>query len=270
MQKRVWSFSLAALVALSISGCNNGSTHNERALDTKALYEVAANDKLVIHIEDDNPQIDPDGSTDAEDNGNGDDTTADTETPPHENQPPVAIAHANEGTAFINVHVGDPVFFTSEGSNDPDGKIEKYIWTDMDDNVLSTDANFTRTFCVPAIYEKTLTVIDDKNASSHARVCILADITRADIALIAHAGPDIVTDAGTPVTIEGRAICKTGDFSYAWYENGELLSENATLYRLFNPGRHEVTLKITDNATGMYALDRVVVTVKEIPQIQGE
>jgi hypothetical protein len=259
MQQRLVKLSLVALLAVTIAGCGN-NTHNDRSLDTKSLYEVAANDKLVIHIENDKPGTGTNSTT-------ADDKNSSTE---ETNQPPVAVVHANDGTDFISVHVGEPVFFSSEGSHDPDGQIAKYIWTDMDDNVLSTDANFTRTFYVPAIYEKTLTVTDDKNSSAYARVCILADITQSDINLIAHAGPDIYTKENTPVTINGRAICKTGDFSYEWKEGDEVLSESATLSRIFSVGRHKVYFKITDNSTGMYAVDTVIITVKPAEQVHGE
>jgi hypothetical protein len=245
---------IALFMTLGITGCGSNS-HESRMLATNAVYEIAASDTLIIHIEDKNGSNDTNGSVMPDNNA--------TEEPGSQNESPIAVVHANGGQQYVSVHVGEPVFFTSEGSYDPDGTITRYIWTDMDDNVLSTDANFTRTFYSPAIYEKTLTVTDDKNASAYARVCILADITPTDIALIAHAGPDIFTTAGTPVSIEGRAICKSGDFSYAWYEVGSLLSSEATLHHIFGTGTHTLHFRVTDNATGMYAVDSVTIHVAD-------
>ena len=258
MQRRPLFISLLSLTAILTIGCNDAKS--TRALvDTKALYQVSASDTLIIHIEDDGQ------------NGEGsEDNNTQQNEAEESNQPPEANVTANGHTDFVQVHVGEPVFFSSEGSHDPDGRIVKYIWTDMDENVLSTDENFTRTFYVPAIYEKTLTVIDDKNASAQRRVCILADITPADIALIAHAGPDVITNTNTHVVIEGRAVCKTGDFSYEWREGEVLLSESAILDHVFTEGEHMVTLKVTDNTTGKYALDSVKITVKPASENGGD
>lgn len=260
MKGRLQKLSLVTLAALTFYGCGSG-THENRSLGTKALYQVAANDKLVIRIED------------GEGNGGsltpgGDDITQNGASQGEESGP-VAVATANGTDGFVHVHVGEPVLFSSGGTYDPDGEIVSYIWSDMDANVLSTDANFTRVFYEKAVYEKILTVIDDHNRAASARVCILADITADEIPLIADAGPDIVTAADIPVQITGHVVCKRGDFSYAWYEGEALLSEDAALNRLLAPGRHTLTFKVTDNATGMYALDSVVVTV-EAAHPQGE
>ncbi len=257
MQKGLLTTGLFSLAALMLIGCGNG-TKTARALDTKSIFAVAG-DKLLIHIEDGNSSAPADGS-DNTDNG----------TLTGLNKLPVASVKANGTSGYLMVHTGEPVLFTAEGSYDPDGSIAHYIWSDMDANILSTDANFTRTFYKPAVYEKTLTVVDDQNGAAQAHVCVLADITPEDIPLIAQAGPDIVTTADKAVTVTGHAVCKEGDFEYQWSEGEQILSEDATLGYLFGVGEHIVRFRVTDKATGMYAVDTLKITVLPSAHPQGK
>jgi hypothetical protein len=252
MRKSPLFIGMLSLTAALIIGCND-SKSTRTLIDTKALYEISASDKLIIHIED--------GADDSSENQLN-------ETTDSNNTSPMPNITANGQTDFVKVHVGEPVFFSSEGSVDQDGEIVKYIWTDMDNNVLSTDPDFTRIFYAPAVYEKTLTVVDDKNGIAQQRICILADIEKEDIPLIAHTGPDIVTRANLPVVVEGRAICKTGNFSYEWREGDNILANTQRLGYLFDEWVHYVTFKITDNDTGMYAMHTMKITVK--PALETE
>jgi len=234
-----------SLCTVLMIGCGGNTTET---LVTKSLLSTD-NSQLIIHIDPNDAQYQQEV---AQEEG---------EETPHENQAPVAVVKGNGEQKYLDIHIGEPVFFDSSESSDPDGQITKYVWTDMDYNVLSTDVNFTRTFYKAGIYEKTLTIADDQGAISHDRICILADITAEQIPMIANAGPDMVVPENFRVTLAGRVICIEGDYSYEWKENNELLSQEATFQKMFDAGIHEVMLKITDNETGHMAYDTITITV---------
>jgi len=258
MKKRWCSSLLFPVITVAVlTGCGeNGSL---APLNTKS---VSGNAQLTIRIEGSQTQQ----AADANDTQTG--------AIPHENQAPVAKITTVTGgkTAtddFIYIHAGETVTFSGQESNDTDGNITTYIWSDMDNNVLSTDVNFTRTFYDATVYEKTLTLIDDKGAFSQQRVCVLADITPADIPLMANAGPDLVVAEGTVVPLRGHVTCKKGDYSYAWSENGNVFAQTQNVSRTFEPGVHEVLLTVTDNQTGAKAYDTAKITVNPAPETQG-
>ena len=160
-------------------------------------------------------------------------------------QAPTVVATANNFATFTTTTINTPVNFDANVSN-TDANITSYTWTDMDGNVLSQDKNFTRTFYENGIYEKTLTVLDDKNATSFDRVCVLVGITQTDIPLIATAGLDVTTQADKNVTLTGRVICKDGNYTYNWSEDGTTLANSATFTKAYAEGTHNVLLKVTD------------------------
>ncbi len=255
MKKRWCSSLIFPVLAITVlTGCGeNGSLS---PLDTKS---VSGNAQLTIRIEGSQTQQAAD--------------TNDTQTGaiPHENQAPVAKITTVTGgqTAtddFIYIHAGDTVTFSGQMSNDTDGNITTYIWSDMDNNVLSTDVNFTRTFYDATVYEKTLTLIDDKGAFSQQRVCVLADITPDAIPLMANAGPDLVVAEGTVVPLRGHVTCKNGNYSYAWSENGKAFAQTQNVEQTFTPGVHEILLTVTDNQTGAKAYDTAKITVTPAPE----
>ncbi len=174
---------------------------------------------------------------------------------------PTAVATANGKKGYVNVATGEIVSFDSNASEDKDGNIISYLWTDMDYNILSTDSNFTRIFYQSGIYEKTLSVVDDKGNISNDRVCILVDIDKEDIEMIANAGADIKTYPDTNVTLDARVVCKDGNYTYEWSENGEILSTEKRFTKTYDEGTHDILVKITDNDNNHAAWDTVSVTV---------
>ncbi len=245
--------SLLTLSTLLLSAGCNGSKSTRALVDTKSIYQVSASDTLTIHIED-APSDDANESAAPQENQPGTSVPSDL--------PPVVEVTANGGSHFVTVHTGEPVHFSAASSYDPDGEIVQYIWTDMDHNVLSSDINFTRTFYEPAVYEKTVTAIDNQGNATRQQICVLADITPEDIPLMANAGPDIVVPEGTPVSITGHVVCKEGQFEYEWHENGILLSSDATLNHTFTPGVHYAILRVHDLQNDTYAFDETVITVR--------
>lgn len=89
--------------------------------------------------------------------------------PPSQNQPPVAVASADNYSGRAPL----PVTFDSSGSGDPDGSIVAYSW-DFMDGTTSTAANPSHEFVVPGRYTVTLTVTDDQGlqASSSIRISV--------------------------------------------------------------------------------------------------
>ncbi len=252
MKSKILSTTVFTLTSFLIIGCGDTNT-TQLSLDTKAFEQDGS--QLTIRIEDaEQNTVEDSNSSDANQNI------------PQTNKAPVAsittVIDGNENNeTFIDIHVGTPVLFSGETSSDSDGNITTYIWTDMDNNILSSDINFTRTFYAPGVYEKTLTVIDDDGEYSQSHICILADYDKNDIPLIAYTTPNMIVTEGTPVPLSGHAVCKTGNFSYEWSENGEVLSNEQNTELIFETGEHDVLLTITDNDTGMKAYKIVKITV---------
>ncbi len=238
MYKTFQTFTVSALVAFMLAGCDS---NNSASSTTLALNSTTVNDTLVIKVDDNNNNLQETGTS--------------------INMPPVAVATANGETMYVNVNIGEPVFFDANESYDPDGEIIQYVWSSPDNTIISTDSNFTQTFCTASAYEATLTVIDDQNSSSQARICVLAGIDPQELELIADAGNNILTDVNTTVTLEGHAVCKTGDFSYLWKEGNNTIGTGASVTYQFTEGEHCITFEITDNETGETASDNVLITV---------
>ncbi len=90
-----------------------------------------------------------------------------TEPPPEPNQPPVAVASADvySGKAPLAVN------FSSSGSSDPDGTIDRYSW-DFNDGSSETIANPSHEFSTPGTYLVTLTVTDDQGMEASNSIII--------------------------------------------------------------------------------------------------
>jgi hypothetical protein len=161
------------------------------------------------------------------------------------NIPPRAIANGDIG--LIKITKCGKVSFVGSDSNDSDGNITSYTWIDSEYNVLSNNANFERRFYSKGIYEKTLIVVDDKNATGLARVCVLVNMDEDDIPLIAIAGKDQNIVEDDSITLEGHAKCRASQLSYKWIEDGNVISDQAVLTKSdFSIGTHILTLEITD------------------------
>ncbi len=254
MYKKLCNFKQTTLMSTAIAfllGCSNNSS----SLETKNQKSQDPT-KLVIQI---------DGNT-IEKQGNLSVKTTPESKPTSDgtNIAPTAIATANDQIDYLQVHAGDEVFFDGTQSYDEDGKIIHYVWTDIDNNIVTNKKSFTETFDKAAIYEKTLTVFDDKGATSQARVCVAVDIEEQDIPLMANAGSDMIVPEGYSVVLNGHAVCKNGNYSYEWSENNEVIAKGATVTKVFTPGEHHILLTVTDTETGLEAYDTVNITVNPV------
>jgi hypothetical protein len=230
MKRQILNLSIFALTISSMVGCGGNSNVNNENLSKGQISQV-----LIKQL----------GAQDTNTTSN--------------NQVPNAIA--NGGIGFIEVNASDNVQFTSIGSNDSDGNITAQVWIDMDFNILSTNGDFNRTFYTEGVYEKTLYVVDDKNATDFDRVCVLVGVSQNDIPLIAKAGFDQNVSIDQNVSLSGRAVCQDNNLTYEWSENGEVLDTNATFVKSdFSVGTHALEFKVFDQNNN-YAYDDIIITV---------
>jgi hypothetical protein len=176
-----------------------------------------------------------------------------------DNLPPKAVVNGN--LDLIKIENCEIVSFIGSASNDSDGTIVSYEWKDSDNKVLSQNPDFNRQFCSSGVYEKTLTVVDDKNAIGIARVCILVNLDEEDIPLSANAGEDKYILEGESVTFTGRAECRSDELSYRWTEEDNTISKQASFTKNdFSVGTHILTLEVSD-VTKSYSHHTVTLTV---------
>ncbi len=97
-------------------------------------------------------------------------TTSSPTVEPVPNLPPVAEA----GPDQIAV-VGQTITFSASGSTDPDGVLESYSW-DFGDGGGGTGPTLTYAYGTPGEYLATLTITDDKGATSQDIVRVRVDI----------------------------------------------------------------------------------------------
>jgi len=231
-------------------GCGNNND-----LETKSTT-IQDPSRLVIQIDDNT--IEKQGNLSAE---NTPENQEDTKVSKNDNIAPTAIATANNEINYLFIHKGDEVFFDGTQSYDEDGEITYYVWTDMDNNIVTNKKSFSETFNKSAVYEKTLTVFDNNGATDQSRVCVAVDIEEKDIPLMANAGSDMIVPEGYAVILNGHAVCKKGNFTYEWSENNNVIATGETATKVFEPGEHRVLLTVTDTQTGMEAYDTVFITV---------
>ena len=99
------------------------------------------------------------------------------------NQKP--IASINGGQNSVVIKDGKNIRLTAEGSNDPDGSIKSYRWTDDQGNVLCKKATYDCEFKKAGKYTRCLTVTDNQGATCKTEITVIVN---------------------TPPTIEGTAL----------------------------------------------------------------
>jgi PKD repeat protein len=80
---------------------------------------------------------------------------------------PKAVATVEK--SIFKVHEG--VLFMADGSSDPEGRIDSYLW-DFGDGAMSSTMNAQHSYNTDGPYEVTLTVKDDRNARSTAKLSV--------------------------------------------------------------------------------------------------
>lgn len=168
--------------------------------------------------------------------------------------PPVA----NAGPDRI-VYEGTRIVLDGSNSTDADGYIDSYKWA-KGSEIYNTAPSFEKVFPI-GIHTITLTVTDDDGAIGADTVTI--EVLKLDKAPpIADAGEDIVVDAGEYVTLNASGSSDRDGriMKYTWTQDKDVLSEAVSFKKIFDIGKHTVTLSVTDN-DGLKGDDTLIVTV---------
>lgn len=178
-----------------------------------------------------------------------------------QNNPPVAVASADDYTPTI----GQTITFTSNGSYDPDGDTITYLW-DFGDNSTSNLEKVDHTYNTEGVYYVTLTVTDSYGLSDSTSIKITVG-NPTNNPPIADAGSDqtglifeeILFDGSGSTDPEGDAL------TYNWsFGDGESASGKVVSHRYTKEGEYKVVLTVKDTANNQ-SQDAVIATVKIKP-----
>ncbi len=173
------------------------------------------------------------------------------------NRAPIAVA---AGTP-TNGDAPLAVIFNSDGSSDDIG-IVSYFW-DFKDGTTSLDANPSRTFINPGVYDVELTVTDAGGLTGTAVVTITVSAPSGNEAPVAVAtasplsgpAPLVVNFTGSGSTDD------TGIESYLWdFMDGTTSTEADPTHTFINPGNYDVLLTVED-AEGLTGTATITITV---------
>jgi hypothetical protein len=175
-----------------------------------------------------------------------------------QNRPPVADAGADQ-RLLASSAAGALVSFDGSGSNDPDGTIESYEWSE---GVVSLGSGSTLSALLgKGSHRILLTVTDDKGATSTDEVTIIV----LNNAPVANAGPDQqVQCAGARTIVDFDGAGSTdGDGSivnYSWSLAGSEIANGRNGSTGLPRGSHNVVLAVTDDG-GLTGDDGMLVEI---------
>lgn len=191
------------------------------------------------------------------------------------NQNPVANAGADQ-----NVVVNNQVTLNGSSSNDPDGTIASYSWTQTAGTTVTlSGSGATRTFTPTTTGSRTfqLTVTDDDGATATDTVVVnVAATPPANVAPTANAGADQNVATGSQVTLNGSGSSDSDGTiaSYSWSQlSGDAVTLSGTgSTRTFAPssaGTYVFGLTVTDDDGATSSQDTVTITVTDGPPPSG-
>ena len=139
------------------------------------------------------------------------------------NRPPVANAGANQSVA-----AGAAVTLNGGGSDDPDGTVAGYAWTQTGGRTVSLSgaSSAAATFMAPDVTARTtlafrLTVTDDDGATGADEATVTVSPPATNLSPVANAGPHQSVAAGAAVTLSGSGSDPDGTVAgYAWTQTG--------------------------------------------------
>lgn len=165
-----------------------------------------------------------------------------------------AVAYADQ------LHVSQGTSVTLDGS-DSTGTNLTYNWREGS-TILSYEESFTHEFSA-GTHTITLTVTGDEGTANDTVV------VRVNRPPIADAGGDQVVLPNTRVELDASGSTDPDPDgyikSYVWKEDGEKISTKKSFSKVFDTGRHEITLIVTDDF-GDQDSDTVVIVVNRAPQ----
>ena len=169
----------------------------------------------------------------------------------------VSGASALDAVAGDDQHVPEGTLVTLDGSKST-GTNLMYKWTEGG-IVLSDQVSFDHEFS-PGTHEITLTVSDGNNTDTDTV------IVRVNRPPVADAGGDRVVSPNTYIKLDASGSTDPdGDsLSYLWEEAGTELSTKRSFSKIFDTGKHEITLTVTDTF-GDDDTDTVEVVVNRAP-----
>lgn len=227
-------------------GDGNGST----SPDTTYTYGTAGIYTVTLTVTDDS--------------GSSDTTSLQIDVSADTNEAPIAAAAAD----VTERRVGLPIQFSSAGTADPDGTIVAYAW-DFGDGGSASTANPTHAYDVAGDYTVTLTVTDNRGATSTASVGPIAILPNVAPTAAIVGGP-ATGPAPLVVSFDGSGSADPdGDVvSYNWdFGDGSpaKLTPGAThVYE--TPGTYTATLTVTDDGGAIdTATVQTVVTPNQKP-----
>ena len=190
---------------------------------------------------------------------------------------------ANAGVDF-NTNENTPVALNGNGSSDPDGSINSYIWTQISGETVALAAATTvaPSFIAPSVSTNTtltfaLLVMDNEGASSTSDT-VSVTIKNVNQLPIANAGVDINSNENSVVVLNGNESDDPDGAieSYVWTQtSGESVALNGsdtaapsfTAPSVNSEATLTFALVVTDNEGVSSTSDTVIVTIQNVNQL---
>jgi len=182
------------------------------------------------------------------------------------NQAPDANAGPDQIVTDSDGNGSEQSTLDGSGSNDPDGNIVSWVWTDDRGDTIPDGETTTATLSV-GTHTITLTVTDDDGATDTDTVIVI--VNPGNQAPTADAGPDqTVTDdngnGSESVDLDGSGSTDSDGTiqSYVWSEGGTQITTGVSPNVTLSTGQHTITLTVTDDDSATDT-DTVTITINE-------
>lgn len=175
------------------------------------------------------------------------------------------LPHAMITTSSETIKYGESVIFDASDSNDSDGEIVSYEWTDAEGGILGSGVTLSHVFDTIGTHTVTLTVTDTEGATATASITVTVNALQkphADInasATIVPVNDTVIFDANGSTDGDGEII------SYTWTDTqGNVLSDMKSFtYTFAVSGEHNITLNVMDDDE-LVDIDTVTITVEAL------
>jgi hypothetical protein len=185
------------------------------------------------------------------------------------NVPPIANAGPDQNLSDSDLGGTEPVTLDGSASNDPDGTIVQYRWSEGPTTLVTSASPISVVTLGLGTHTIQLEVTDDRGGVS-TDTLVVTVTQPPNLPPIADAGADqTVTDADNSgsesVTLNGSGSSDPDGtiVDYQWVDGSTILAQgpNPSPSVMLGVGTHTITLHVTDNRGGT-ATDFVVVTVE--------